>query len=174
MSKRYITSCRDGSITVAQIVGDDDGRKLAKMMFELSRDGDVTTRFDPSVHTLAVIAEGVPGHYPLAVLGECDELDLPPDRYFRDAWAYSGGKVQVDMHLARSIHMVHIREARDAVLSGLDVPWMKAVEAGDRVAIDAIVIEKQKLRDIPQNFDLSHRLTPGTLKLSWPDGLPRP
>ena len=90
MSTRYITLSEDGEVAVTQIVGDDaDGNKLTKTLFELSRTTDKTTHFDPAVHTREAIAAGISGHRALALSGECEDTDLPSDRYFRNAWEWS-------------------------------------------------------------------------------------
>ena len=90
MAKRYITPNTDGGITITEIVGPDaDGNKLAKTLFELSRTTDLETHFDPVSHTLAAIAAGIAGHRSLALTAECEDTDLPIDRYFRDAWEWS-------------------------------------------------------------------------------------
>ena len=90
MAKRYLTLAADGSLAVTEISGDDaDGSKLTKTLFEISRTTDMTTHFDPAVHTREAIAAGIAGHRPLALAGECEDTDLPTDRYFRDAWEWS-------------------------------------------------------------------------------------
>ena len=90
MAKRYLTIDSDGILIVTQIIGDDaDGNKLTKTLFELSRTTDKTSHFDPAVHTRDVIAAGLSGHRALALTGECEDSDLPTDRYFRDAWEWS-------------------------------------------------------------------------------------
>ena len=90
MAKRYITTQADGYLNITQVLGSDlDGHKLTKTLFELSRTTDKTGHFDPDVHTREVIAAGISGHRPLALAGECEDTDLPSDRYFRDAWEWS-------------------------------------------------------------------------------------
>jgi hypothetical protein len=89
MAKRYITLQADGRLAITEIAGDDaDGNKLTKTLFELSRTTDKTTHFDPAVHTREAIAAGISGHRALALTGECEDTDLPSDRYFRNAWAW--------------------------------------------------------------------------------------
>ena len=89
MSKRYLTIAADGRLSITQTVGDDsDGLRLTKTLFELSRTTDMTTPFDPTVHTREAIAAGISGHRALALAGECEDTDLPTDRYFRDAWEW--------------------------------------------------------------------------------------
>jgi len=90
MAKRYITTQADGSsLDIIQVIGSDiDGRKLTKILFGLSRTTDTTTHFDPVVHTREAIAAGIDGHRALALLAECEDTDLPADKYFRDAWEW--------------------------------------------------------------------------------------
>ena len=90
MAKRYLTLAADGGLSITEIARtDDDGSKLTKSLFELSRTSDLTTHFDPAVHTREAIAAGITGHRALALTGECEDTDLPSDRYFRNAWEWS-------------------------------------------------------------------------------------
>ena len=91
MARRYITRQADGSsITKSQLmIADPTGVWITKMLFELSRTTDLTTHFDADVHTRAAIAAGIAGHRALALTAECEDSDLPTDRYFRDAWEWS-------------------------------------------------------------------------------------
>jgi hypothetical protein len=91
MTRRYLTTDVDGIIAITQIAGDDPGgKKLTKTLFELSRNPDnKEEHFNPAVHTLEAIAAGIPGHRALAMTAECEDTDLPSDRYFRDAWEWS-------------------------------------------------------------------------------------
>ena len=90
MAKRYLTLASDGRLSITEIVGADlDGVKLTKVLFELSRTTDMTTHFDPAVHTREAIAAGISGHRALALTAECEDSDLPSDRYFRNAWEWS-------------------------------------------------------------------------------------
>ena len=95
-------------------------------MFELSRDTDMTTHFDPAIHSLDAILSGIPGHVPL-VCRECDVAELPAEQAdrgvsdtFRDAWEDTG-TITVNMAKARVIHMDRIRRVRDQGLVNLDV-----------------------------------------------------
>jgi len=88
MAKRYLTLAADGGLSITEIAGSDDGSKLTKTLFELSRTTDMTTHFDPAVHTREAIAAGISGHRALALAGECEDTDLPTDRYFRNAWEW--------------------------------------------------------------------------------------
>jgi len=89
MAKRYVTAGADGIIAITTIVDDDlDGSQLTKTLFELSRTTDLETNFDQAIHTRAVIAAGIEGHRALTLAGECEDTDLPSDRYFRNAWEW--------------------------------------------------------------------------------------
>ena len=90
MAKRYLTLNADNTLSISQIIGSDaDGAKVTKTLFELSRTTDTTTHFDPAVHTREAIAAGISGHRALALTAECEDTDLPTDRYFRNAWEWS-------------------------------------------------------------------------------------
>ena len=89
MSKVYITNQADGGLDVTYLNTEDlDDVRLTKVLFELSRTTDRTTHFDPEIHTREAIASGLDGHRALALLAECEDTDLPADRYFRDAWTW--------------------------------------------------------------------------------------
>ncbi len=77
--------------------------------------------------------------------------------------------VNINMDKARGIQMNKIREIRNRELAKKDIEYMKALEAEDD-SHKAIAVEKQKLRDIPQTFDLTTD-TPEELKEKWPEGL---
>ena len=174
MPKRYLTLSANGTLDITQIVGDDTGGdKLAKALFELSRTSD-STQFDSAVHTRNAIASGRSGHRSLALSAECEYSDLPVDRYFRSAWEWVEGVMQISVNLskAQEIHMGEIRKVRDAQLIKTDVPFLRAVEAGDTNSQATIAAEKQTLRDIPQKFDLRAARTPELLKGLWPVELP--
>ena len=175
--------------------------KIPKTMFELSRTTDMTTHFDPDVHTLEAIAAGLPGHIALSCrgvaeedltyhlsgvchCGHCDEsTNNDPehgcccnanchDRYFRDACEDTGKKVVVNMGKARAIKLAKIRASRNAELTKLDVDSLVAIEAGNSSEQARVSGLKQTLRDIPATFDLDKLGTPETLKGAWPTELP--
>lgn len=79
----------------------------------------------------------------------------------------------INMDKARAIRLAHIREVRNRELLALDVPFMRAIESGDRAARQRIGALKQKLRDIPQTFNLrTSNNTPEELRANWPNLLP--
>jgi len=86
---RYLTIDASGGLSVTVIDGDDaDGRKLTKTLFEISRTTDLTTKFDPAVHTREAIAAGISGHRALSLTAEVEDSDIPNDRTFRNAWEW--------------------------------------------------------------------------------------
>ena len=89
MSKRYLTKSGDGTLAITEIAGEDaDGQKLTKTLFALSRTTDMTTHFDPLVHTREAIAAGISGHRALSLTAEVEDSDIPSDRTFRNAWEW--------------------------------------------------------------------------------------
>jgi hypothetical protein len=104
-----------------------------------------------------------------------DASAIPGDLDFFEAWEATelDATVRVNMTKARAIHLVEIRKVRDAELVKKDVPFMRAVEAGDTDAQATIGTEKQVLRDLPATFDLTTGVdTPEKLKAKWPTELP--
>ena len=101
------------------------------------------------------VPKGLQGFY-------VEDKEIPEDRYFRDSWMQEGKKIAVNMVKARAHHMNNIRKARDKKLSVLDIEAAKGKNVQD---------EKQLLRDIPQNFNLTVASTPEELKALWPEQL---
>lgn len=182
-TKRHLVTLPAGTLSIIEAMVDDDDPTLeavlVKTLFELSRDADLTTHFDPDIHTREVIAAaGLSGHVALSSR-TCEETDLPAERVdigirptFRDAWVDTGSAVEINMPKARVIHLGRIRAIRDRELAALDVPFMRAVEVGDSTEQARIGTDKQTLRDIPQSFPLDGYATSDALKAAWPDGLP--
>jgi len=125
---------------------------------------------DEAALLAACVARNVPDGVEHRVV---EDNEIPASRLFRNAWADDGSSVEVDMPKARAIHMDAIRVDRDKQLAELDVTFMRAVENGDPDAQDDASVEKQALRDIPQEFDLSAHANADDLDAAWPDGLPR-
>ena len=98
---------------------------------------------------------------------------IPAAKYslFRAAW--TDLDLTVDMDKARVLHMDDIRQVRNAELVAKDIPFMRAVEAGDTDAQATIGTAKQVLRDLPATFDITTDAgTPELLKAKWPTELP--
>lgn len=84
------------------------------------------------------------------------------DRYFRDAWTFGDGAIEIDMVKALALHKDKLRAERAPLLDALDVDSMRAAEAGEDRS--AIVAEKQKLRDVTADPRLAAASTPDELK----------
>ena len=131
---------------------------------------------------LEATGEPIPARDPLPDPGPhyiVEESDLPgggisdDNDYFFDGWEWDGSAVVVNMARGREIHLAEIRRVRDEELVKLDIPWMKAVEAGDTDAQATIRTQKQTLRDLPTTFDITTDVdTPEKLKAKWPTELP--
>jgi hypothetical protein len=72
--------------------------------------------------------------------------DLPTDNDFFDAWELVDGKVEVSLAKAKEITKKRLRTEREPLLATQDVLFQRAQESG--ADITAIVVEKQRLRDI--------------------------
>jgi hypothetical protein len=102
---------------------------------------------------------------------EYDEtVEEPQDRSFRDAWE-DNGKLEINIVKARPIHMNYLRRLRAVKLPTLDQAYLRADEAGNATLKQQIAQLKQKLRDIPQTYDLSTAKTPEELKAMIPTEL---
>src|SRR3989344_1071954 len=82
------------------------------------------------------------------------DSQIPTDRYFRNAWTYSGFGIKVDIAKAKEIHKEKLRMARAPLLDELDVAYMRADEAGNEKLKAKITSQKQALRDITDHPDL--------------------
>jgi len=122
----------------------------------------VESGVDATEEILAWVAnKDVPDGYEWRVT---DKDNIPQDRYFRDAWHDDEPTetVDIDIDKAREIHMDKIRKLRDKKLKALDIQTLMGVD---------VQAEKQVLRDIPQNFDLTIAETPEELKALIPNEL---
>jgi hypothetical protein len=102
-----------------------------------------------------------------------DASEVPKDRTFRNAWRQQANELAVDMPKARAIHMDRIRRARQSELERLDLEWMRAMGRKDQPAADVFEAKRERLRNIPQTFDLTGAATPEELGALWPADLPR-
>ncbi len=155
MNKRIIYTRPDGgmSVVIPAISGDDPAGMTEEQAVARALARDIP----PDAADVAVV----------------DVAAVPEDRTFRNAWERGGATVRVSMPKARAIHMGRIRAARAPELTRLDVESLRAIEAGDQAGMTAIASQKQRLRDLPQTFDLTAAKTPEELKASWPADLPR-
>lgn len=105
-------------------------------------------------------------------IGDAEEVDIedltiPTDRVFREAWeAPENGAVVVNMDKAKDVWRDKIRLAREPELAKLDTDFMKALETSSSTA--QIVADKQSLRDAPTHSDIDAATTPDELKAVQP------
>jgi hypothetical protein len=87
-------------------------------------------------------------------LGDCfliDSSEIPQDRTYRAAWVATEGTVSIDLDKAKAIHRDGLRARRSLLFPALDVAWMKAIAAEDKVTAANIEQQRQKLRDVTEN-----------------------
>jgi len=94
-----------------------------------------------------------------------DTVNIPSDRYFRNAWRKNGKAVEVDMTKAVEIQKNVIRAERAPILADLDVQYMRAMEKVDTARQAEMATEKQALRDATKHPNLVNAATPKELKI---------
>lgn len=93
---------------------------------------------------------------------ECVELDtvywidlypiqLPGDRYFREAWRLVDNSIEICLEHAKEIHINNLRKVRDKRLKELDVEIVVAQEREDRDLVLDIILLRDKLRMMPED-----------------------
>lgn len=97
-----------------------------------------------------------------------EELDIPIDRTYRNAWRHDGNKFHHDMNHAKEIHKDLLRERRARLLSNLDTDYIRADESGDKTKKQNIVRQKQELRDATSHESILNANTIDELKLAIP------
>lgn len=95
----------------------------------------------------AVLAKDCPGHAFII-----DQSKLPnQDNDFFDAWVLNGKEVTVSLDKAKELTKRRLRAEREPLLAAQDVAFQRALEEGKKT--DAIVAEKQRLRDVTNQAD---------------------
>jgi hypothetical protein len=80
-----------------------------------------------------------------SVIVENDALPNEHNEFF-NAWELSGSTVSVNMDKAKTITKTRLRMEREPLLAAQDVAFQRALESSADTS--AIVVEKQRLRDI--------------------------
>lgn len=93
-----------------------------------------------------------------------NDVTIPTDRYFRNAWTDKGLSIGVDIAKAKEIHKENLRTARASLLDQLDVSYMRADEAGNKKLKAEITAKKQALRDITDHPDFKKARTVAQIK----------
>ena len=93
-----------------------------------------------------------------------NEVHMPDNRIFRDAWVSSSEKiVEVDMNLAREIQKDRVRVERQEKFKELDSEWFIASESNDTEKLQKIKEKKQILRDITKSSKFKEAKKPKEL-----------
>lgn len=139
---------------------------MTKRIIYENNDGSVSIVIPAIEDIEAVVKKSIPEGISYEIL---EDTDIPSDRTFRNAWVKNGKGIRIDMPLARLIHMTSIRKVRAEELIKTDQELLRAIENGE----DTVQIKekRQKLRAIPQVFDLKTVETPEELKELWPSEL---
>jgi hypothetical protein len=87
-----------------------------------------------------------------------DESDLPSDTNseFFDAWELVDGKIQISLEKSKEITKNRLRAERVPLFQAQDVAFQKALESNSSTS--NIVVEKQRLRDLPALADVCNSL----------------
>lgn len=141
------------------ILRTDGGVSIMELTHEVQFDS-VPEKFQAAVIEAEIAATEIP-YLSYAIIDS-----VPQDRTFRNAWAFDGSAVAVDMDKAREIQRDLMRKARAPLLADLDTQFMKALETGADTS--AIVAAKQELRDVTKAPEIEAAQTPEELKAVWP------
>tara|TARA_R100001086_G_scaffold86335_1_gene42152 strand:+ start:99 stop:503 length:405 start_codon:yes stop_codon:yes gene_type:complete len=121
---------------MAKIIIYDDGEKLS------------LTRYLSPTKTIEEVAKKIYGEKPYLII---NEIDLPSETDFVDAWIIKNDKVVISMDRAKTYKKHQLRLDRKALLEEQDILFMKALESNSDTS--AIIAEKQRLRDITKGVD---------------------
>lgn len=100
-----------------------------------------------------------------------DDWQAPDDRTFRNAWAFDGKAVSVNMDKARDIHRDRLRALRMPMLEVLDIDYQIADEAENATLKQQIAAQKQALRDVTNDSAIENAKTPEELAAVLPAAL---
>lgn len=90
-----------------------------------------------------------------------DDIKLPDNRLFRDAWKLNARReIVIDDRKAREIHLGRVRHVRNQELDKLDKEQMRHL--ADAIKLKELDEKKQALRDLPSKINT----------LEWPKELP--
>lgn len=154
------------STSVKIVVQRADGG-VSIMLLVLNDGHGIDREYSPDFATEQLAKVGL-GGLPFRLV---EDGDIPADRTFRDAWVDTGAAVEVDMVKAVEIHKDRLRKVRAPLLAQLDVDYLLADEADDKAAKQAIVAQKQALRDLTDDPIIAAATTPEELKLAIPEVL---
>lgn len=96
------------------------------------------------------------------------DAPLPESRFWREAWVVNNNGIYIDIAKARDVFKAMLRQARQPKLDTLDIAFMRALEQGDTTQIDIISEQKQILRDLTKNPQITSAQTVADLIALWP------
>ena len=102
---------------------------------------------------------------------DADNVTVPGNRDFRNAWQLEGAVIVVDMGKAKDIHRDLIRIVRKEAFEVNDINLQDAMIDGDADAKAAGVAQRDALRDAPADPAIDAAATPEELSAVWPAGL---
>lgn len=128
--KRHVYTNGDGSVAIVTPAPKVELEKILGPMSDAQYEAHVLSRSIP----------------PDAInVTPIEDVDIPSDREFRDAWKQNNNKVDFDLPKAQNIQLERIRKAREPKFAELDAEFIVALEKNkDTTTIKA---RKQELRD---------------------------
>jgi hypothetical protein len=89
--------------------------------------------------------------------------EVPSDRFFRDAWALNGKRIEVDLLKAKAIAHEIRRQKREEEFKPLDDQIVKRIPGVD---VDAVDAKRQRIRDkyAKVQVAIDAATTPDTIK----------
>jgi len=100
--------------------------------------------------TIEACMKDIPEGVPYKIV---EDFDIPSDRSFRNAWKHD---LTVDFPKAQALTKDRLRADRKPLLEAQDVLFQRALETGKDAT--AIVVEKQRLRDVTKLVDTATTL----------------
>ncbi len=78
-------------------------------------------------------------------------IQVPGDRYFREAWEIVDDAIQVNLEKAKRIHIEYLCRERDERLRQLDIETLTAFEKGSIEKLERVIDLKEALRNMPED-----------------------
>ncbi len=82
-----------------------------------------------------------------------DDNLLPQDKWYRSAWRRVNDKVEIDLNLAKQLHLNDLRTLRNSLLKKQDIQFQIALEKDDKILLQEVISIKQQLRDMPEEAE---------------------
>jgi len=123
-----------------------------------SQEGGVSV-ITPAESVEAAIKD-VPAGTPYEIV---EANEIPSDRFFRNAWALNGKRIEVDLPKAKAIAHEIRRQKREEEFKPLDAQIVKRIPGVD---VDAVDAKRQRIRDkyAKVQVAIDAATTPDTIK----------